>query len=1177
MNQGGSAMWAGAFNAFQPMAFQPMPGPVEAGVVAAPSVSPVQAPSMASMGADRPAQPDANQQRQAFARAAEAISDVEKEYYTSLWQAAGVPGPILGGKAAFDFLSKSQLPREMLKRIWDIADWQKRGLAWEEFVVTLKLISAAQKKQLVSLDRVLASSGPTSRDLPIFDGIAAPAHIGDQAQAAPQKRDVFAEFEALAVPQASPEVETQDLLGGSPSGPGEAAAAATVAEPQSNQKWDAFGDEPALVQEQEANQKWDAFDSAPAAATVAEPQSNQKWDAFGDEPALVQEPEKSQKWDAFDSAHASETEKQQKWDAFGEDMAPAAATVAEPQSNHKWDAFGDEPALVQEPEKSQKWDAFDSVHASETEKQQKWDAFSEDIAPATATVAEPQSNQKWDAFGDEPALVQEQEANQKWDAFDSVRASETEKQQKWDAFSEDIAPAAATVAEPQSNQKWDAFDDEPVPHLALVQEQKANQKWDALDSANRSAPAAATVAEPQSKQKWDAFGDEPEEPQSPEQNEWDAFGDSAEDWGAFVEAPSQAPPSQARPDCFSFRCDVLTAQAGTSALADVACSEVRDVSGFLTRRNLRRCLGLFILVIVFTRIAHLHQTAYCAAFQTWRAQYAFPDLEEDTCEDPDGTSSDGYLEALMLPPRKRMDFLIFVIMSGSLIYLVEWQDTSVKVPKSSATALELEEREESRAVRKLQAMYFDRFCGMRPGASRLELELPELEGSTGDEASTPQVSEAQPKRLLLLHASPFCWLTRGPCGECMRVPLRRLRISQELAAVEKALSGKLRVDVDVASIHNLRKAKTKAKTEDLWLHLSAHTENGNALVLEDGCGGTEALSLEALVRLLRSGGEPQRGSFVFLSNCQSQSLAAAFYAAGVRHIVYTKRPVTDAMASRFASGLYLHLACGFSLKEAFQIARAEVDPIQEGDSGFRLLAAEDVRLRECTSACKWKAALRSPAFPLPSQVEDFVGREEILYDILQLLSQRRVVVLHCQRSLGRTALLLEIAHYMSVPGRRFAQRCIFGQAQEVKDGLLILDDADAALTKHQDLLRKNLECPDFFLLVGCRYPHWDLFQDQVKPVHVELPPLSALASATLFAQRCHRPLTLQDVLPGGAASPSPATRALSRERARQLLRPLVSVFQGNPALIRQARSRSEPLGGQSRSSWTQLIWECFFC
>ncbi|CAL1152350.1 unnamed protein product [Cladocopium goreaui] len=103
------------------------------------------------------------QDGQAFSRTAQSLGNVEKEYYTVLWQSACVQGDILRGKAAFDFLSKSQLPREILKRIWDIADWQKRGLAWEEFVVTLKLISAAQKKQLVSLERVLETSGPTSK------------------------------------------------------------------------------------------------------------------------------------------------------------------------------------------------------------------------------------------------------------------------------------------------------------------------------------------------------------------------------------------------------------------------------------------------------------------------------------------------------------------------------------------------------------------------------------------------------------------------------------------------------------------------------------------------------------------------------------------------------------------------------------------------------------------------------------------------------------------------------------------------------------------------------------------------------------------------------------------------------------------------------------------------------
>lgn len=65
------------------------------------------------------------QDGQAFSRTAQSLSNVEKEYYTVLWQSACVQGDILRGKAAFDFLSKSQLPREILKRIWDIADWQK--------------------------------------------------------------------------------------------------------------------------------------------------------------------------------------------------------------------------------------------------------------------------------------------------------------------------------------------------------------------------------------------------------------------------------------------------------------------------------------------------------------------------------------------------------------------------------------------------------------------------------------------------------------------------------------------------------------------------------------------------------------------------------------------------------------------------------------------------------------------------------------------------------------------------------------------------------------------------------------------------------------------------------------------------------------------------------------------
>ncbi|CAE7344897.1 unnamed protein product, partial [Symbiodinium necroappetens] len=85
--------------------------------------------------------PGADKDQQAFTLVVDSLSSAEKGYYTTLWGIACPNGETLAGKAAFDFLSKSQLPREILKRIWDISDRQKRGLGWEEFVVTMKLIS----------------------------------------------------------------------------------------------------------------------------------------------------------------------------------------------------------------------------------------------------------------------------------------------------------------------------------------------------------------------------------------------------------------------------------------------------------------------------------------------------------------------------------------------------------------------------------------------------------------------------------------------------------------------------------------------------------------------------------------------------------------------------------------------------------------------------------------------------------------------------------------------------------------------------------------------------------------------------------------------------------------------------------------------------------------------------
>ena len=300
-------------------------------------------------------------------------------------------------------------------------------------------------------------------------------------------------------------------------------------------------------------------------------------------------------------------------------------------------------------------------------------------------------------------------------------------------------------------------------------------------------------------------------------------------------------------------------------------------------------------------------------------------------------------------------------------------------------------------------------------------------------------------------------------------------------------------------------------------------------------------------------------------------LAAAFYKAGVRHIVYTGKAVSDASASRFAKSFYLALACKRSLKNAFSIALAEVQAtLPEGfDSGFKLHSADDVimEVKSSETSSKWQAIL---AAALPGQVEDFVGREETMLTVLQHLAQRRVVVLHCQRSLGLTATLVEIARYVSAPGRKFSGRCIFGTVQVLQRGLLILDNADLLLPFHKHVLRKNLQSPDFFLLLGCRSPHWDLFQDIVKAVHVELPPLSDLEAATLFAQRCHRPLSLDDILPEGSEERKDMKEPLPKERARQLLKPMVSIFDGDPNLIRQAAGKVTPSRSALHGDLVQL-------
>ncbi|CAE7812363.1 unnamed protein product, partial [Symbiodinium sp. KB8] len=87
---------------------------------------------------------------------------------------------------------------------------------------------------------------------------------------------------------------------------------------------------------------------------------------------------------------------------------------------------------------------------------------------------------------------------------------------------------------------------------------------------------------------------------------------------------------------------------------------------------------------------------------------------------------------------------------------------------------------ESKAVKRLQAAYFDLVCRMRPDRSgNFQVGALPHQPALPEHAEHLEVKAAKPMRLLFLHASPLCVLTRGPNGQSKYAPLPRLKIDRE--------------------------------------------------------------------------------------------------------------------------------------------------------------------------------------------------------------------------------------------------------------------------------------------------------------------------------------------------------------------------------------------------------------
>lgn len=399
----------------------------------------------------------------------------------------------------------------------------------------------------------------------------------------------------------------------------------------------------------------------------------------------------------------------------------------------------------------------------------------------------------------------------------------------------------------------------------------------------------------------------------------------------------------------------------------------------------------------------------------------------------------------------------------------------------------------------------------------------------------------------------FCFLYASPLAYA-NLALGELRVEDEVKVIDDALQGALPFQVDVATVGSIRKAFSQRNT---WLHLSMHSvksSQSQVLILEKegGSGHADKLHAAELSLLLQTEQGNIGPELVFVSACESQEFGSIFLKAGAKHVICCSSRLLDSSARRFAGMLYHELANQKSLHTAFEAA-----------SRYMGLSGDNTNYMLLSNGSPWIQLNRQNMLPwprivfstrgLPPPVEGFVGRREILDDVLSALQTCRCVVLHCDAPYGLSATLVHIARRTSLPGRLFPGR-VACFPRRVPGGLWVVDDAEALLTGDGHLqLRRHLEIPGSALLLGCRRAHYDLFQGAFKTINVELPALSKGQLAEVFLKSSHRRLCVADFKEEcELRDDEDAERRLGYNEAVLQLRQSMGIFFGCPGLARKA-------------------------
>jgi hypothetical protein len=153
-----------------------------------------------------------------------------------------------------------------------------------------------------------------------------------------------------------------------------------------------------------------------------------------------------------------------------------------------------------------------------------------------------------------------------------------------------------------------------------------------------------------------------------------------------------------------------------------------------------------------------------------------------------------------------------------------------------------------------------------------------------------------------------------------------LRLGQEVREIDEKLEvGTLRESFELIQHHALRVSdlqKVLLKHQPHIVHFSGHGSTTEEIVLEDNAGKSQPVSRQALATLFRILRDKVR--IVVLNSCYSKAQAEAIKET-IDYTLGNNKAVGDQAAITFAAAFYRALAFGRSVREAFELARVELD------------------------------------------------------------------------------------------------------------------------------------------------------------------------------------------------------------------------------------------------------------